>query len=602
MCVHTGLATPERGALQLRATKGGRAFALAAPGAAAGSSLQLLPILDGVLYLRVAATPPQAEDGTNFMMLNRQLQYVPFCADFGPLCLGTSSQVVKHLRKLLQDLPAGGRIVYCSTQAAADITNSIWVLGAFLCLCLGATPDQALAPFAALERGLLVPFRDATWVKSSFDLTVRDCWAGLLKAVDAGLFDLDSFSESEYFKYDDPTRYDMHVVVRGKFIAFRGPRSKRLPLANGGTTLCAADYVDAFSALGVAAVVRLNEPEYEAGDFRVHGIAHYDMVFRDCSTPSDAVVDQFLRIAEAEQGLVAVHCLAGLGRTGTLIGLWMMKHLAFSGREAIAWLRICRPGSVIGPQQAYLVKQETRMHSLRGVPGLGSSMQALAEASLIDSPRLGPGAAPRDSSCNKLRSNVGSHRQSEILANMVTAGMLNRGKVCANLRVLDDKIPSPRITQPTHTPSKQPASGHAAHTHPQQPAPTVTPRRKGALHLPRLTVPPAQSCANSARTRSGGTTGTVKVTTAAVPPDDDCCGASRNPTPLSRNKARPSFNSVREPDKVRHDAGPQSPLPSPPSGAAQNQAPVTARMARFKPREANGLRPMKPRVARSDTF
>jgi len=42
----------------------------------------------------------------------------------------------------------------------------------------------------------------------------------------------------------------------------------------------------------------------------------------------------------------------------------------------MAWLRICRPGSVIGPQQAYLEQQEARMRSLgeAGVVGLGNTI------------------------------------------------------------------------------------------------------------------------------------------------------------------------------------------------------------------------------------
>lgn len=50
-----------------------------------------------------------------------------------------------------------------------------------------------------------------------------------------------------------------------------------------------------------------------------------------------------MRVAEKAKGAVAVHCLAGLGRTGTLIGMYLMKHKGFTGREVIAWLRICRP-------------------------------------------------------------------------------------------------------------------------------------------------------------------------------------------------------------------------------------------------------------------
>lgn len=45
---------------------------------------------------------------------------------------------------------------------------------------------------------------------------------------------------------------------------------------------------------------------------------------------------------------------AGLGRTGTLIGCYMMKHYRLTAAEAIAWIRICRPGSIIGPQQNFV--------------------------------------------------------------------------------------------------------------------------------------------------------------------------------------------------------------------------------------------------------
>uniref|UniRef100_A0A182IRV7 Tyrosine specific protein phosphatases domain-containing protein n=1 Tax=Anopheles atroparvus TaxID=41427 RepID=A0A182IRV7_ANOAO len=48
----------------------------------------------------------------------------------------------------------------------------------------------------------------------------------------------------------------------------------------------------------------------------------------------------------------------GLGRTGTLIGAYLIKHFDFNSMEAIAWLRICRPGSVIGQQQQWLQGKE----------------------------------------------------------------------------------------------------------------------------------------------------------------------------------------------------------------------------------------------------
>jgi hypothetical protein len=56
-----------------------------------------------------------------------------------------------------------------------------------------------------------------------------------------------------------------------------------------------------------------------------------------------------------------VHCKAGLGRTGTLIALFIMKHYLLTAGECIAWLRIARPGSVLGPQQHYLMERQAAM-------------------------------------------------------------------------------------------------------------------------------------------------------------------------------------------------------------------------------------------------
>ena len=44
-----------------------------------------------------------------------------------------------------------------------------------------------------------------------------------------------------------------------------------------------------------------------------------------------------------------MHCKSGLGRTGTLIGMYAMKHYNISAADFIGWVRIVRPGSIHGP-------------------------------------------------------------------------------------------------------------------------------------------------------------------------------------------------------------------------------------------------------------
>lgn len=52
-------------------------------------------------------------------------------------------------------------------------------------------------------------------------------------------------------------------------------------------------------------------------------------IFHGWYNPSEEIVEHFLDLVEYEKGGIAVHCKAGLGRTGTLIAIYAMKHYRF---------------------------------------------------------------------------------------------------------------------------------------------------------------------------------------------------------------------------------------------------------------------------------
>lgn len=151
--------------------------------------------------------------------------------------------------------------------------------------------------------------------------------------------------------------------MKGRILAFAGPSYQRHVSPEGYCTLAPADYIPYFQQTGVDLVVRLNKKNYHEEDFVKAGIRHVEHFFVDGSCPSMKVLTNVIADFEAvpQDKAFAVHCKAGLGRTGTCVGAYLMKHFKFTAAEVIGWMRICRPGCVIGPQQQFLQTIQKRM-------------------------------------------------------------------------------------------------------------------------------------------------------------------------------------------------------------------------------------------------
>lgn len=249
------------------------------------------------------------------------------------------------------------------------------MLACYMVLVQAWPPHLALAPIAQVDPPLM-PFRDAGYSQADYGITVQDVVYGVWKAKEERCCDLDNFDLDMYEKYERVEHGDFNWVTP-HFLAFASPQHTPVARITEGSELYDTlprtfqeveehatlpqpfkNVLTHFAEKNIGLVVRLNSHLYSPSYFEALGIQHIDMIFDDGTCPALPTVRKFIRLAHEmitirKKG-IAVHCKAGLGRTGCLIGAYLIYRHGFTANEVISFMRFMRPGMVVGPQQHWL--------------------------------------------------------------------------------------------------------------------------------------------------------------------------------------------------------------------------------------------------------
>lgn len=274
--------------------------------------------------------------------------YMPLNHDYGPTNMGNVIKFCEFINDKIIDPVISNRnivyYVYLINKNNADLLNAVFMMGCYLIIKMNMCVNKVIFDILEIFNEHPCYFIDCVSKWGGYYSSITDCLRAVYFVHKNNIEDLNNFDIKDYEYLTDYSKRDMNIIAN-KFLAMRAPTTKTIK------NVCIE-----LKKRNIKLIIRLNDDSNYGKVIDDNNIKVVDLFFKDYSVPSIKIVKKFMNIVNSTNydEIVAVHCHAGLGRTGLLICIWLILKLNFTPSEAIAYIRIMRPGSIMGYQGFFL--------------------------------------------------------------------------------------------------------------------------------------------------------------------------------------------------------------------------------------------------------